>query len=336
MRADAAPFAGDPAPSPDDPLWSGPPLRHRADLSALGHPVVVRSNAQGIVDLARTAFGRFAPPDPGRPGLALDVVAGAIAAIGAAREPIHREREGTFLASDGDGGLVVVDLAAGRGTGFVGDRARPAAVRAVVLEASAYRFVTWHGLCALHAAAVVVGGRALVLRGAGGAGKSTLAYAAARAGHELLAEEVTWWDARAASLRGTPWWLRLEPEAEALFPEVGAAPVTARAQGAPKRVVDAAAFGLATVERATAGPLVFLDAPARRPAASSWRALGLAEARKRFAAEAIPGEHAQPPERLAAAVDALLAQGAFALEAGAPEGAVGALESIAGAAERAG
>lgn len=331
-----APFAADRGPSPSDPLWSRPELRHRAALAVLGHPLAIATNAPGIAALAREAFGRFETAPPGRPGLALDIVAGDALAAGSdtATGPVHRERGGLFVASDGCGGLVAVDLEAGRGTAFVDRRARPEAVRAVVLEASAYRFVTRHGQCALHASTVVVGGRALVLRGPGGAGKSTLAYAAARAGHAVLADEVTWWDPHAGLLRGTPWWLRLEPEADALFPELVAFPPRPRAQGGPKRHVDAGAAGLATIERAPAGPLVLLEGVDRRPAASTWRRIEAGEARRRYRAAMIPGEHAQPAERLDAALDALLDRGAFVLEAGAPPDAVTALEAIARDAQR--
>jgi len=55
----------------------------------------------------------------------------------------------------------------------------------------------------LHAAALVVNGRALVLCGASGAGKTTLTLALAARGHRLLTEEVVWID-RYATVRGLP------------------------------------------------------------------------------------------------------------------------------------
>jgi HPr kinase/phosphorylase len=55
----------------------------------------------------------------------------------------------------------------------------------------------------LHAAALDVGGRALVLCGASGAGKTTLTLALAARGLRLLTEEVVWID-KAGVVRGLP------------------------------------------------------------------------------------------------------------------------------------
>lgn len=55
----------------------------------------------------------------------------------------------------------------------------------------------------LHAAAFDVAGRALVLSGASGAGKTTLALGLASRGLRLLSEEVVWID-RAGTVRGLP------------------------------------------------------------------------------------------------------------------------------------
>jgi len=322
----------EPAPDPDDPLWSRAALDHGADLAVLGHRLRVRTNAPGLLALARETFGRFAPAGTDRPGLDLALIAGASAPVPASSAvgpPRHREHGGLFVADDGTGSLVAADLGGGRARAFIGPSARPEAVRAVVLEATAYRFVTWHGLTALHAAGLVVDGQSLVLRGAGGAGKTTLAYAAARAGHTVLADEVVWWDRADRCLRGTPWWLRLEPEATAVFPELDAVPPAARAQGGPKRVVDAAASGFRTIERAPAGPVVILEQTVRRPVASAWRRLRAHEARAAFQASLIVGERAQPASGLTAALEALLAERAYGLVAGAPDGAVAALEAIA-------
>jgi hypothetical protein len=55
----------------------------------------------------------------------------------------------------------------------------------------------------LHAAAIDVGGRALVLCGPSGAGKTTLALALTARGHRLLTEEVVWVD-HTGLVRGLP------------------------------------------------------------------------------------------------------------------------------------
>lgn len=329
-------LASDGMPGTDDPLWSRGVLPLREDLSVLGHALTIRTNAPALAALAREAFGRFGAPEIGRATLDLALVLGNSEDENQdSDQPIHRERGGLFVASDGQGSLVTADLAAGKAKAFISAGARPEGVRAVLLEATAYRFVTWHGQTAMHAGAVVIGGQTLVLRGGGGAGKSTLAYAAARAGYAVLADEVVWWDPTSDCLRGTPWWLRLEDDAARLFPELASVPLTPRAQGKPKRVAEAHALGLTATDRAPAGPLVLLDRQTPRPARSTWERMPTDAARAAFIATMIPGEHAQPADRLAQAIDILLMRGAFRLVAGQPDDAVAALAAIARAARMA-
>ena len=84
----------------------------------------------------------------------------------------------------------------------------------------------------LHAAAVGRGGRALLLAGRGGVGKSTLAYAAHRAGLQVLSEDIVFVQRHPAPrVWALPRLAHLLPDAARFFPELaGAAPVL-RANG---------------------------------------------------------------------------------------------------------
>jgi len=84
----------------------------------------------------------------------------------------------------------------------------------------------------LHAAAIAHGGSGLLLAGHGGAGKSTLAYAAQRAGLDVLTDDAVYVqlepDLRVWTLRRP---LHLAPEAAQWFPELADLPTTLRANG---------------------------------------------------------------------------------------------------------
>jgi hypothetical protein len=241
----------------------------------------------------------------------------------------HRERGSLYTAGDDRGSVVVADLAGGRAAAFVTPATPPEIVRTVLLESPVWRFAAWRGLVALHAAAIVVDGVTLVLRGLGGSGKSTLAYAAARAGHRLLAEEVTWFDPTigpAPLLRGAPWTVHLEPDALALFPEIAGQPLVRQASGKRKLAADVAgATGNCCVERAPLGPIVFLD---RSAGETGWARIEDADARRRFDAGLLAAERTQRPAGLEAARDALIGRGAFVLRFDGPAGALAGLEAI--------
>ncbi|RIL10280.1 hypothetical protein DCC79_08490 [bacterium] len=300
-----------------------------------------------MLALARAAFGRFARP-PGEPDILVEAVVADGTVDGAPDTPphrFHRERGGLYAAGDDRGSVVVADLAAGRAAAFVDRRSPPDVVRTVLLESTVWRMAAWRGRVALHAAAVVVRGRTFVLRGPGGAGKSTLAAKAARAGHTVVAEEVVWFDPTGPTpvLRGMPWSVHLEPDAAAAF--VGqAAPsgqggtprawsaddrsASARAAGASKRALDVERdLGGACAEVAPPGALVFLE---RAGAGADVAALDREDAHARFRDTLLPGETTQRAAGLSAACDDLLAHGAYVLRSASPAAALAALEALAG------
>lgn len=346
-----------------DPLWQHIPAPFQRRLGVLGLGLRVEASHSWLLDLALESLGRCAVPPAGPDDVQLTLLGedrdpspagGADSAPGPrpgsgtpALPPrlFHRERGPTYCAGDAGGSVVVADLAAGRALAFVGGACPPAIIRGVLIESPIWRIATWRGMVALHAAAVVIEGRTLVLRGEGGAGKSTLAYAAARAGHAVLAEEVTWFDpgqteqvgagnaqvgpgAAEACLRGLPWHLHLEDDAPGLFPETAARPPVARPDGQRKRLI---AIGVDTpgpgVEQAPLGPIVFLQRDANE---TRLVALDVDAARQRFMATRIPGEHAQSSEAVEHAVEALIARGAFVLRHAEPGAAVRLLADLGG------
>ncbi len=203
---------------------------HRRDYPILGRRLGLIGNDTRIAAMADRAFGHWLdlsadlidPASPVEMTIRLDPDDG----VTRPRDPAFRHAwVGGHFVSISDDLRADSDLAAGRCVA----RALPAALvdqpRFIhhVLEAHALQLVTQTGRTPLHAAAVSDGGRAMLLAGQGGSGKSTLCYALVRAGWRLIADDVSFLE-EGATLRawGNATDIRLLPDAVNLFPELAA------------------------------------------------------------------------------------------------------------------
>jgi hypothetical protein len=136
----------------------------------------------------------------------------------------------------------------------------PAAFRSHVLLYAFLSQLRDHGLMAVHGSALVKNGRAVLLRGPSGTGKTTLAYAGARSRFRLLSEDVVWIDLRAGLWRGIPWHVHLLPDAGRLFPELDGRPAVLESAGKMKLEVDLDTIRPgSTATEARPGPIVLLE-----------------------------------------------------------------------------
>lgn len=359
-----------------DPLWARPAVGDWTRFRVLGLEVVVATNAPRLGRIAAEAFGPalpgradgagtggppIGPRGGGRDGAgqARDGPAGAPADLrlrliqgppaggdgwppaGIATDlgrSVLREDGPHFAATDGAGGLVVADLREGAATAWVPAGASADRVRRVLVESPVWRLATWRGLLAVHAAAIVIDGVAVLVRGASGAGKSSVALAADFAGHAVLAEEVAWLDpvrwatwpiARGAYLAGDA----------ALRRAIGER-VDERSR--PYRLDDD--IGKLAVPLLTPppdgpvalGPLVLLDRsdaaltnmPSASAARAAWAPLPTSAARAAIERDRIVGEHAQPAARWDDVCARLCEGGAFALRGGDPRSRAAALAPL--------
>lgn len=136
----------------------------------------------------------------------------------------------------------------------------PAAFRSHVLLYGFLSQLRNHGLMAVHGSALVRNGQAVLLRGPGGAGKTTLAYAGARSRFRLLSEDVVWVDLRAGVWRGMPWHIHLLPDASRFFPELDGRPAVLESAGKMKLEIDLDTVRSgSTATEARPGPIVLLE-----------------------------------------------------------------------------
>lgn len=284
---------------------------------------------------------------------------GAVGIQRAADGQAYREAEGLCCVLTAGGSLSVADFGRGQVVAWAAADSPLAEEAEALVAAPIWRLAAARGLVACHAAALrTPDGRALLLRGAGGAGKSTLALAAWRQGWPLIAEEVAWLDGRGAAdarvgpagwlVRGrpdrlhldqattaAPWFMTIRPpwyRPPAASPNGGAArqPGATASSGRPptKIALDLRPRPRGLCGAAPLGPLVFLcreDAALR----GRWVHCGPAEALARWEDGCIPGEASQAWALRRMAASAITARGAYLLGDAAPPVLVDSLRAIA-------
>ena len=95
-------------------------------------------------------------------------------------------------------------------------------------DCATYVLLVHHWLTPVHASCVVRDGYGICLSGPSGAGKTSLAFACARAGYRLLTEDVVYLNrsGNSAALLGNPTHLHFLVSARELFPELKQARIT--------------------------------------------------------------------------------------------------------------
>ena len=219
-------------------------LRHAVQLLPLGIPTRFESDAPGLLAAVRTAYGETradaAPaPGPGGQGSAAPRVV-LLSATQRAEAPASDTGAALRVAADREILLLDAPDAHGRAcrAGMTAvARLAPALLAAPerlrpVLDALVLFLLTPLDRQPAHAAAVAHGATGLALAGRGGAGKSTLAYAAQRAGLDVLTDDAVYVQLEPAlhvwTLRRP---LHLAPETAKWFPELAGRSTILRVNG---------------------------------------------------------------------------------------------------------
>lgn len=230
-----------------DPLYRSVPLPYDTRIAVLGIPTTFRSNARPVVDLVDEALGHWrgseshaGPESQGE--VTIRFIVHDVPHEGDGRSTIqYRMPDAHRLLLTTRGAVGIADVDRRDAVLYVA----PALVhdrehfRYGFMESLTLFIISFLDRLPLHAAAVARDGAALLLAGRAGVGKSTLAYAALRAGVPVMAEDVVWAslqpDLRVWGLTKT---VHLPRDADQFFPELTDAAGTIVASGEEKTVVE--------------------------------------------------------------------------------------------------
>ena len=231
-----------PATAPETPTtFLDPLLAHEAlpldgRFYPLGFALDIRTNSDQVLAAARRSWPHESRSFPDPP-LRLSIGVGGDAGETETPPPVFRSRGHLFSILSGIDDFLVCDFRTGSGFGWI----RPSTVsdapffRYHFLEALVLSMLSQLHFASVHGAAVVRSGCGVVLCGESSAGKSSLAYACARAGWTLVSDDATY------LLRnrikpfavGNSHALRFRPDAPLLFPELRGLSVATRPNGKP-------------------------------------------------------------------------------------------------------
>ncbi len=198
------------------------------DFAVLGIKVRFETNSPAILDSCSNAFGRNGSPVSGPPQFTVRLLEDpSLKQTPPWPEPLFRGQRNLFYVCIGAENTAVADLDRGQAMGFLA----PAMVqdneclRRTFVECLTLTMAT-HGKAAthsyVHASAVAIGNKGLILSGPAHAGKSTLAYACARRGFHVVSDDAVYLriGTGGETAWGNPWRLRLAPDSLNLFVEL--------------------------------------------------------------------------------------------------------------------
>jgi hypothetical protein len=245
------------------------PYLYRAEmpLSAvfypLGFPVRVSTNSAAVLEAAEESWGVFAR-EFRTPTIQMTIGVSEGEASECPPAPGCRARRNLMTRIADQDNFYVADLTQGYSLLWV--------TEAAIAHRSYFRhhFLESAGLCHIanryaapvHAACVERNGRGVLLCGDSGAGKSSLAFACARAGWTYITDDASFvlhaqQDRRVVGNCHT---IRFRPTAADLFAEVEGRPITPRAVGKPSIELETARVeGMTTATSAQIDYVVFLN-----------------------------------------------------------------------------
>ena len=247
----------------EDPLLSRFELGLRGLFYPLGFPLEVQTNSPDVIQATAEGWGSFSKHfDLPSLRIAIGVRERALAPLpDAASSFLAREHLLSIILDAGN--FLVCDLKLAFSFGWItpelaGDHAR---LRYQLLTPSVAMMAESLALAPLHGALVARNGCGVALCGDSCAGKSTLAYACARAGWVYISDDATFLvrdrDDRYAV--GNPYFFRFREDARKLFPELAGQLVTTRPNGKIGVELSTRDLPIAIAEGAGIAHLVFLD-----------------------------------------------------------------------------
>jgi hypothetical protein len=218
-----------------DPVLSGFELPFRQTFYPLGFPLELETNSTEVITAACEGWGAFDQMFDGQPvRLCLGVLEGG-SGDALPLESVVRSREHMMTIVADPENFVICDFNRSFAFGWVTQNtaADHPLLRYRFLVSGAGTLIAQRAFATLHGALVVRNGQGVMLTGDSLAGKSTLAYACARAGWTYVSDDGAH-VVRGRADRyavGDPHSIRFRPDAPELFPELADRLLTIRPNG---------------------------------------------------------------------------------------------------------
>jgi hypothetical protein len=247
-----------------DPVLSNVEMRLCATYYPLGFPVEITTNSRYILEAAEESWGRFRARDFVQPLLHLRIGVLEAESNRCPPAPVCRSQRNLLsIIADVDN-FVICDLDQRFAFGWLNQTTveHQSYLRYHFLEAAFFVLLTSSYATPIHAACVSYMGQGFLLCGDSGAGKSSLAYACARAGWTYTSDDSSYLvqDSDGRLVVGNPYKFRLRPSGMRLFPELEGHELTPHAWGKPS--IEVSTVQIADIVTATScsiDHIVFLN-----------------------------------------------------------------------------
>jgi hypothetical protein len=255
-----------------DPVLSAFHLPLCRTFFPLGYPLVLETNSHDVLQAAEESWGGFEQMFSQHPvRLCLGVAESH--SDSPAQEPVIRAREHLMSIVAGPENFMVCDFDHGFAFGWVAQNTaadRPW-LRYHLLAAGGSTLVQQRAFAPLHGALLARNNSGLLLCGDSLAGKSTLAYACARAGWTYVSDDGSFLvrDRDDRHAIGDPHGIRFRPDAPRLFPELADHLPTVRPNGKMAIEVRTRDMEILTAPGCIVDHVVFLDRSHSGPASVS-------------------------------------------------------------------
>jgi hypothetical protein len=245
-----------------DPLAYGVPLPLRACYCPMGIQVEIETNSAAVQSAAAQMWGRY-PPVRGNSSVTFRIAVADRCASVPPRASTPLGQAHLVSMVHGPDNFAACDLRASFGFAWLTqDVANDSAyLRYHFLEPAVYLMINALHFSPVHASCVALNGRALVLCGDSGAGKTTLAYACAKRGWTYLSDDATHVvrDRSDRTVVGRPFSIRFRDTAQNIFPELNAWPVQRRPNGKLDLEIDTSELRIPIALESQACAVVFLN-----------------------------------------------------------------------------
>lgn len=206
-----------------DPLAIDAELRLHGTYYPAGFLLRIATNSQDVLDAAWESWGHYKEQEHECEGIDFRVVVQAEGELSG--DATHRAHGRLYSVVADTHNFACFDLNALEGSIFVSARtaADHARLRWLFVESLAYMLLAQRYVVPVHAGCVARGERGVLLCGHTEAGKTTLAYACARAGWTYVSDDAVFLlpDDEERTAIGRHRQFRFRPDAPRLFPELG-------------------------------------------------------------------------------------------------------------------